>query len=223
MFSSGYLKETGAWKHWTAANSQIGPNLPTNINMQRTSLLASESPDVRLIESPTVQKAETTSKKISKNGFECSCGDAPCSRSRIRKLAAKIICSPKASKSRAFCTVASPKARCLAIAWFLPLKFASKNAARILNVVVLIPPAHEPGDPPMNMRNMTSKSAALLRLAWLIVAKPAVRQVTDSKNALQILSPREKEAKPGLRQPSRKSIAAPPSTSQQVTPRTSLL
>ena len=124
------------------------------------------------------------------------------------------------SDIRGFCHYLMKKK---AIAWFLPLKFASKNAARTLNVVVLIPPAHEPGDPPMNMRNMTSKSAALLRLAWLIVAKPAVRQVTDSKNALQILSPREKEAKPGLRQPSRKSIAAPPSTSQQVTPRTSLL
>ena len=151
-------------------------------------------------------------------------GDAPCSRSRIRKLAAKIICSPKGQqKRRRLCRLPRQKARCLAIAWFLPLKFASKNAARILNVVVLIPPAHEPGDPPMNMKICTSKSAALLRLAWSNCRQSRLSgRLRIQKRAADPVA-QGKEAKPGLRQPSRKSIAAPPSTSQQVTPRTSLL
>ncbi len=48
-------------------------------------------------------------------------------------------------------------------------------------LVVLIPPPHEPGEAPMNMRMVRMKRVALLRLIMGMVWNPAVRLVTDWK------------------------------------------
>jgi hypothetical protein len=46
-------------------------------------------------------------------------------------------------------------------------------------VVVLIPPPHEPGDAPMNMRRMRIDAALSLNIEKSTVLNPAVRLVID--------------------------------------------
>ena len=64
---------------------------------------------------------------------------------------------------------------------------ASEN--RIARFVVLIPPPHEPGEAPTNMRMMRMKRVALLRSINGSVLKPAVRLVTDWKYDMRICPP----------------------------------
>ena len=50
-------------------------------------------------------------------------------------------------------------------------------------VVVLIPPAVEIGEPPINIKTQDTAFPAVERLSWLYVTNPAVRHVTDWKQA----------------------------------------
>ena len=55
-------------------------------------------------------------------------------------------------------------------------------------VVVLIPPAVPPGDPPINIRIIIENKLADFIEAMFNVANPAVRVVTDWKSEAMILS-----------------------------------
>ena len=57
------------------------------------------------------------------------------------------------------------------------------------NVVVLIPPAVPPGDPPMNINRHANTLDSVCSAAWDTVANPAVLVVTDWNNAAMIFSP----------------------------------
>ena len=56
-------------------------------------------------------------------------------------------------------------------------------------VVVFIPPAVEPGEPPMSINNVISIRPVSLRAVKSVVLKPAVLGVTDWKREVRILSP----------------------------------
>ena len=57
------------------------------------------------------------------------------------------------------------------------------------NVVVLIPPAIDAGEPPTNIKNPDKTCDTGFSAAWSIVVNPAVLVVMLWKNALTILSP----------------------------------
>ena len=63
-------------------------------------------------------------------------------------------------------------------------------ASSVTNVVTLIPPAVEPGAPPMIMRIIISAADAGDSAASSTVLNPAVRAVTELKKAVSILSPK---------------------------------
>ena len=70
---------------------------------------------------------------------------------------------------------------------FLAKLSAFKNITA--KATVLIPPAVDPGEPPISIRTYEANEPPSERLAWSKEAKPAVRRVTDSKNAFNHLSP----------------------------------
>ena len=61
----------------------------------------------------------------------------------------------------------------------LPLYRLTAREISVARLVVFIPPPHEPGDAPINMRRMKMKQVALLRYVMGRVLNPAVRLVTD--------------------------------------------
>ncbi len=61
----------------------------------------------------------------------------------------------------------------------LPLYRLNARENSMARLVVLIPPPHEPGEAPMNMRMVRMKRVALLRPIMGMVWNPAVRLVTD--------------------------------------------
>lgn len=61
----------------------------------------------------------------------------------------------------------------------LPLYRLTARETSVARLVVFIPPPHEPGEAPMNMRIMRMKHVALLRLTMGMVLNPAVRLVID--------------------------------------------
>lgn len=56
------------------------------------------------------------------------------------------------------------------------------DASIMVKVDVLIPPAVDPDEPPMNMRNTISNSVGVASSAMFTELKPAVRGVTDWNN-----------------------------------------
>ena len=56
-------------------------------------------------------------------------------------------------------------------------------------VVVLTPPEVEPGEPPINIKNIIRSLPPEEREDAGIVTNPALRLVTDVKSAVRILSP----------------------------------
>ena len=65
--------------------------------------------------------------------------------------------------------------------------FPSRRYNNVMNaVVVLTPPAIEPGEPPINIRTRWNREAEEVNEVWGIVSKPAVLKVTDSKRAVRI-------------------------------------
>ena len=57
------------------------------------------------------------------------------------------------------------------------LLYASVKSRK--NVVVLIPPAIEPGEPPISIKISERTVECAEKLFWLTVSKPAVLSVTD--------------------------------------------
>ena len=72
-----------------------------------------------------------------------------------------------------------PAALFLMMDWFPGVKRVLTKALKTLAVVVFMPPAQEPGEPPMNMSKIMNASAAVLMPAMCMVLNPAVRQETD--------------------------------------------
>jgi len=77
------------------------------------------------------------------------------------------------------------------VRYFSPLNVATDERINTANVVVLIPPAVEPGDPPTYIRNMKKTIIEVGSNDRSTELKPAVRLTTDWKKAASILRPHE--------------------------------
>ena len=66
---------------------------------------------------------------------------------------------------------------------------ANMDTSNTATVTVLIPPAVPTGDPPISINNTEMMADVLVRSCWGIVAKPAVRVVTDWNRDARILCP----------------------------------
>ena len=74
----------------------------------------------------------------------------------------------------------------VASSWCLNTDMA--DSERIANVVVFIPPAVDPGDPPISISMIVRISPAPLSVFWSAVLNPAVLVVTDWNRDYRILS-----------------------------------
>src|SRR5690606_31657480 len=70
----------------------------------------------------------------------------------------------------------------------LPLETERTNAPIIANVVVFMPPAHEPGEPPINIKNITIRSEENGKLPISTLLNPAVLDDIDWNSAPLIIS-----------------------------------
>lgn len=155
------------------AVSVSGPSLPIYMVIIRNSFPEAVSPGVKPVESPTVPKAEVVSKSRFKKG-----PGWVISRKKvivIIKNKLRVIMGIVLSVLSGFTARLKKLTEPLEVN--LEIIFLKKIAA----VVVFIPPAVEPGDPPMNIRPIRTKRVAGERLAVGMVLKPAVRLVTDWK------------------------------------------
>ena len=163
---------------------EIGPIRPKYIVTTIISLAGSVSEEVKLRESPTVPIAETTSYKQSSNAPGCTAQNAMSEITITKKLSEKI--------DVAFLTVSALILRLKTSVFVLSERLDRREATRIINVVVLIPPAVPEGEPPINIKIEQMIIVHLRSPSCGIVQKPAVLVVTDWKREANILSPRGK-------------------------------
>ena len=87
---------------------------------------------------------------------------------KIRSLAVKLPL-PEGTALRKICI------------WLFPLSIAAIPSTISAKVTVLTPPPVDPGEAPINIRNIRNNFDLGAKLAMFIVLKPAVRAVTDWK------------------------------------------
>jgi hypothetical protein len=126
--------------------------------------------------SPTVQKAETSSKTKSKTGTVGSNQDKKKTEIRINEAENTKIVYALLSNSKEM--LRPPSSRL-----FFPRIVALMASRMTINVEVLIPPAVDPDDPPMNIRKMRRITAGADSIPISTVLNPAVRGETDWKIA----------------------------------------
>ena len=129
------------------------------------------SPGVKPVERPTVPKAEVVSKRRFKKGSFSIISRKKVTliiKNKLRVIMG-IVLSVLSGFTVRLKKLTSP------LEGNLEIRFLKK----IATVVVFIPPAVEPGDPPINIRLIRTKRVAWERLAMGIVLKPAVLLVTD--------------------------------------------
>ena len=156
------------------------PTLPQYIRNIITIRDAVMSSRVIPVVIPTVPIADETSKIISEmlsSGWSAQIRTMPI-RASVRFVNATELALWIASFSRRLPKIPLD---CLRV---IPLKVEIAITAR---VVVFIPPAVEPGEPPINIRITVSILLAGERAAVSVVLKPAVLAVTESKRALSRL------------------------------------
>ena len=178
-FSLGYLYFSGSRP--PIANAMVnGPSRPINISILTNNFPTNDKFAVIPIDSPTVPNAETTSNKISKN-IPRLCWWEMSPNSLDNKARVKILITTIEKNVietvRAIVSFGTRRLKKLTSVWFLNL--AIKNAINTPNVLVLIPPPHEPDDAPINIKIMNRKMVALDRPEMLTELNPAVRVVTD--------------------------------------------
>ena len=147
----------------------------------RVSLPAIESAGVIPVESPTVPKAETTSKIAS-----LKVKSSTTSRTSVPPNTTSIPIATTASASR---TSQSGTSRLKNSTRPVPLNMDLIEASARPTVTVLTPPAVPPGDPPMNIRAASMKSVGSASEAVRTVLNPAVRAVTEPKYEVSSLAP----------------------------------
>src|SRR5688572_9335437 len=95
----------------------------------------------------------------------------------------------------------------------LPWSSERRPANSAASVVVLIPPAHEPGQAPMNMATHVSIKVAALIAPTSTTLKPAVRHEADWNNAAAKRSVQCSGANEAVHSSSRYATVTPPSRS----------
>ena len=147
------------------------PTLPRNIRHIRITSETGLRDGVRPSVKPTVQKADAHSKIAEMNGTS--------SMTDIVNEQINMRVSDKNTSAKARSTVSCEILRFITIASFLPQRTETVAKKRTAMVFVLIPPAVEPEEPPMNMRiTITIFEDSVIR-ERSIVLKPAVLGDTD--------------------------------------------
>lgn len=159
----------------------IGPNLPKNIKMMIVILLPTSNAGVKPDDNPTVPKAEKTSKIM----FSLVASGFPCSNDATRINPTTIVSNDKKTKDIAFRILVLVYSRLKAVILF-PCKNLTKHKAMMKTVVVLIPPAVEIGEPPININKQLIILPAMDKLFSSKLAKPAVLNVTLWKTASKV-------------------------------------
>ena len=163
-----------------ASANETLPTLPQYIRKIITILEAATRSRVMPVVIPTVPIAEETSKIISEMprlGWNEQIRMMPTSASEMFVKATELALWMASSSRRL------PKIPfdCLRR---IPLKVEMAITA---SVVVFIPPAVEPGEPPINIRNTVSILLAGESAAVSVVLKPAVLAVIESKKDVRML------------------------------------
>ena len=150
-----------------------------NIKKITTHLPAVERYGVTPTESPTVPKALTDSNKRVRKGRGC-CSSQELFDSVIvkRKVAIIMQLTETRTITMTFLTVSEERLRFHICTDFCCLSKLPRDATTTAKLVVLIPPAVEPGDPPIHIKNIIKNKPAIENWSRGAVENPAVRAVT---------------------------------------------
>ena len=149
----------------------MGPTLPRYIVIMTTIFPNTFSVAVKFLDRPTVAVALTVSKNASR---------AEASLVAKRRMVDRVhMVRNVTATATAFLTAPSEMRRPNKVALFLLLMVANAEHTRTAIVTVFIPPAVPTGEPPINIRIMDTAVEAFVRCSCGMVAKPAVRVVTD--------------------------------------------
>ena len=183
----------------------IVPRRPMNITMSIVILLINVKSGVMLSESPTVENAETTSKI------------AYC----VGRLGSKIesITTPNATTTRDENIMINARLiDCLAMVrrrisiWSRPRNVLITLSKAMANVVVLIPPAVDIGEPPIHIYRIIITTEILVSEPMLNEEKPAVRGTVARKNDVDSLPKNDVSSLSTLLYSVMKNIIVPPTT-----------
>ena len=154
------------------------PILPVNIISEMSIFPSSGIEEVMPVDSPTVLNAEITSKRTDKNEFLRS---KEWSDSSI--IVDMYITVNESITRVVLLVISSPLMRlCQKTISFLPLNLARIIPKITAKVVTFIPPAIDPGEPPINIKSIITVKVLSLNADMSTVLKPAVLQVMDWKN-----------------------------------------
>lgn len=193
------------------ANDKV-PILPRYINAIITACAKTFNDVVIPVDKPTVPIAENTSNNTSARS--CAAFVALIS---IVAVSARIILNDAMAVAFFSAPLSRRLLRTSSVEVFLRLD--KSEIIITAKVVVLIPPAVEPGLPPMNIKIIVSNLLAGDNAAVSIVLKPAVLGVTAQKSEVIILSP--KLMPENVEPPSKiKKLAEPPTIRKAVVIRT---
>jgi len=159
----------------TAKASVKGPKRPANIVRVIQNLLNVFSPLVIPVESPTVPKADTTSK----NALTKFPPSFPISEKVIMIVKTNIHKNARKKITRASLIIRRGIDLEKSIVRRLFLNIAYTEAPTTAKVDVFIPPPVDPGEAPINIRKIKDISEGTVKLAVETVLNPAVRLVTD--------------------------------------------
>ena len=142
-----------------------------NIKAMRIPWESSPSEGVNPSESPTVPTAEAVSNRQADRGsFSTALITKPPPKNRVRYMKQTV-----EALHTALLSIRRPKKWGSLRRWNTAMALANSTAA----VVVFIPPAVDPGEPPISMSMMVSPCPTPERAVRSAVLKPAVRGVTD--------------------------------------------
>ena len=141
-----------------------GPILPINIVIVIIILPSIERYGVIPVESPTVPKADITSNIILANGPGTF--DPPVKSLYFSVIERVIVITTTISKAIekipiASCTILVGMVLLKIVTFWDPLIIAQEVMIIIINVQVLIPPPVDPGDAPINIRNIVRSTLGL--------------------------------------------------------------
>ena len=183
----------------------IVPKRPINITMSIVILLMNVKSGVRLRERPTVENAETTSKIAYCVG---SCG------SKIERTT-----TPNATTTSDEKIIINARLiDCLAMVrrrisiWSRPRNVLITLSKAMANVVVLIPPAVDIGEPPIHIYRIIITTEILVSEPMLNEEKPAVRGTVARKNDVDSLPKNDVSSLSTLLYSVMKNIMVPPTT-----------
>ena len=147
------------------------PTRPHSIRNAKSSLETIPSEGVIPTVTPTVAIADTVSHRVSTRG---KFSIAEITTDTLQVISRYII-----NTQEAVLVICSSILRPNASTFFLRKKVVKILMHSTQKVVVLIPPAVEPGEPPINIRQVMTKMPASVISDKLAVLKPAVLLVTD--------------------------------------------